>query len=255
MTEAKPLVKKKNAIIQKTRSNMGEMEQKIWGYVCLVANNIPVEKIVPGQQLTVKFRASDYYNYYDITDGGKNYENLEKTLSNMRDIKMQIKTDNDFTAFGFIDNVYVNKNGDCEITINREMVPMITAINERTKDYTKIEAYNWGKMNGKYAIKLHEYLLSRYDKQIGKIDSRKKEQRKIDPKPLDIVMTLENLRLYFMVERIKTYKEYKFFNSKIIKPAVKEINENSEIYVTYFGKGRPIDRVVFTVCRKRVIND
>lgn len=52
-----------------------------------------------------------------------------------------------------------------------------------------------------------------------------------------------------------TEKEYKFFNSKIIKPAVKEINENSEIYVTYFGKGRPIDRVVFTVCRKRVIND
>ena len=252
--EVRKIIKKKNEVIQQTRSDMSELEQRIFGYACLVANNIPKEEIVPDQELKVTFRAADYYNYYGMTDGGANYDVLKETLRDLRNRTMEIRNGKSYKVFGFINNGDINEEGLCEIKINKEMVPMITGIDESAKDYTKLEAFRWAKMKGKYTIPLCQYFISRYDKQMSAIDKRSKKEREQFPIPLDITISVENLRLMLKIEELSSYKEYKKLNSKILKHAIEEINKYSEITVSYVGEGRPIDRIRFTICRKAIID-
>lgn len=252
--EVRKIIKKKNEVIQQTRSDMSELEQRIFGYACLVANSIPKEEIVPDQELKVTFRATDYYNYYGITDGGANYDVLRETLRDLRNRTMEIRNGKNYKVFGFINNGDINEEGLCEIIINKEMVPMITGIDENAKDYTKLEAFRWAKMKGKYTIPLCQYFISRYDKQMSVIDKRPKKEREQFPMPLDITISVENLRLMLKIEKLSSYKEYKKLNSKILKHAIEEINKYSEITVSYVGERRPIDRIRFTICRKAIID-
>lgn len=254
MVENKPAIKKKNEIIQDARSNMGEMEQKVFGYICLVANNIPKEEIIPDQQLKVTFKAYDYYNYYNLTDGGGNYDVLQETLRNLRTKTMEIKDGKGYKVFGFIDNGDVNEEGLCEVRVNKEMVPCITGIDENSKNYTKLEAYRWGKMKGKYTIPLCQYFISRYDKQISSIDKRSKKEREQFPMELKINVTLENLRLMLKIEEVELYKQYKFLNNRILKKSIEQINKYSEITVKYEGKGSPTESIDFIICRKSIID-
>lgn len=250
----KKYIKKKNEIIQKTRSTMTAYEQKLFAYSCLVANELPKEAIKLGSPLKITFKAKSFFDYYGIAGTGADYEYLKNTLYDLRHITMQIQDNGRYVAFGFIDRGLVNENNECEITIGEDVIPYITGIDENSADYTKIPAYEYSKIKGKYTIKLYEYFLSRHDKQIGKADKRSKKEREMYPLSLDIVLKLDDLKEKLMIEKLKSYAQYKRFNSKILKPAIEEINAFTDIYVTYKPQGRPTNKIMFSISKKAIID-
>lgn len=62
---------------------------------------------------------------------------------------------------------------------------------------------------------------------------------------------IEQLKCLLVVndEENPTYKQFKFFNSKVIVPAIKEINEISDLFVevNYHKKGRTVEYISFTI--------
>ena len=102
MQETKQSEGKKKPVNQRARCKMTEMEQKILEYIYLRAISLPFEEIIEGQLITIKFKASAYLKHYGITDGGRNYANLEKTLIGMVKRKFPVRDGNEFTEIELI---------------------------------------------------------------------------------------------------------------------------------------------------------
>ena len=59
-----------------------------------------------------------------------------------------------------------------------------------------------------------------------------------------------------MVDEVKTYENFAAFKRRILEPAMKEINEYTDLHLTYepITKGRKVVKIKFHIAQKAPLN-
>lgn len=169
--------------------------------------------------------------------GGHSYETIKDSIQALADKSVWVKKNDDEKddteiLLRFIEKAEVSKEGGTiKIVISDDMKPYLLQLR---KNYTSFELLYTLRFKRKASPRLYEILKSRhYDKL----------------KPYLYEITVEQLRELLDADDKGTYKEYRYFNKMVIKPAVKEINEQTDITVTYTPKrnGKNIESLIFTI--------
>lgn len=217
-------VVKRNDLIQKSRFGLSTQEQKILMYL--------ITKIKPEDtELELyEFSIKEFCEVCGI-DGtsGKNYTDLKKTVEKMTERVIWVKLENGYeTIIRWIERPYINpKDGIIKIKLDELMRPFLLHLKEQ---FTAYNLYYTLAMKSKYSIRLYE-LLKSYENLSEYI---------VDVAELKKMLLAEN------------YEIYKDFRVNVIDTAIKEINEFSDITVTYETekKGKKVDKIIFKIQSK-----
>ena len=123
---------------------------------------------------------------------------------------------------------YFKDEGRIDIAFTPEIMPYLSQLE---KQFTKYQLKNISAFKGSYSIRLYE-LLTQY------ISTGNR------------TINLEDLRDWLKIE--DKYPEFKEFNRCVIKPAIKEINDKSDLLVSVepIKRGRTIYALTFTIRTK-----
>ena len=198
-------VVKDNQIIQKSRFDLSAQEQKIILYL--------ITKIKPDdtELKLYEFKIVDFCKVCGIDkDNGKNYIDLKKTIKELADKSMWVKLENDKeTLLRWIERPYIDdKSGTIEIKLDELMRPYLLQLKEKFTAYSL--CYTLA-LKSKYSIRIYELLKSYENLQEWSFD-------------IAVLKKMLNAEKYTM---------YKDFRVNVIDVALKEINEYSDITVTY----------------------
>ena len=89
---------------------------------------------------------------------------------------------------------------------------------------------------------------------ISQIDKRNEVERDGSPQKTTWTIDLDELKKMLMVDKIKTYDNFKDFRKKVLEVAQKEINDltDTDIYFETITKGRKVVKIKFSIIRKAV---
>ena len=169
--------------------------------------------------------------------GGHSYEIIKDSVQALADKSVWVKKNDDEKddteiLLRFIEKAEISKeSGTIKIIISDDMKPYLLQLR---KNYTSFELLYTLRFKRKASPRLYEILkLRHYD----------------ILKPYVYEIEVEQLRELLNADDKETYKEYRYFNKMVIKPAVKEINEQTDITVTYTPKrnGKSIESLIFTI--------
>ena len=220
-------VVKHNKIIQKSRYELSTQEQKIILYL--------ITKIKPEDtELDLyEFKIKDFCEVcgIDETSGG-NYVFLKKTIKDLAEKCIWITLDNGMeTLIRWIERPYIDrKSGIIKIKLDELMRPYLLQLKEH---FTAYNLYFTLAMKSKYSIRIYE-LLKSYENLS------------------ECTFEIDELKKIIFAEN---YEMYKDFRVKVIDIAVREINDFSDLSVTYkiLKTGRKADKIRFKVKLKRDI--
>lgn len=221
------LVKKSNIAIRKARYSLTLQQQKLLNYL--------VSQVKDGDTKDTEkvFHIRDFYRFMDV--GNKDYERVRKDLKAIRDKSWYIDgggEDGSDILVSFLSVVRLNKrSGRVVIKWHEDMLPYLQHLH---REYTQYKLWFTMTMHSEYSVRLYELLKSVAGKTIWDF--------KID-----------ELKRLFMCEN--TYKLFADFKRRVIETAVKEINQKSDLNVTYelfkLGEsGRAYTDIEFTITDK-----
>lgn len=221
-------VVKANTLIRNTRYSLSEQEQKILIYLLskIDRNDTEIKN--------VRVNLYDYCEIAGISRDSNNLAYIKKSIKNIADTSWWIATDKDTEIlFRWIDTVELNKeDSNCIINIklSSSLKPFLL---ELTKNFTQYELINILALRGKYTIRMYEILKSYMFHGIWRV-------------------RIDELR---EIIECNKYKQFKEFNRNILKPSIKEINEYTDIEVSYkmIKEGKFITEIEFYIDAKRDI--
>lgn len=103
---------------------------------------------------------------------------------------------------------YFNREGKIEIIFSDSIMPYLTQL---TQQFTAITVKNVSALKKTYSIRIYELLIQ--FKQTG-----------------NRLIPIEDFRS--MLDLDSKYKDFKILNRAVIKPAIKELNEKSDLFIT-----------------------
>lgn len=224
-------VVKSNDIIQKARFDLSIVEQKTIAYIVSMIK--PKERDSDALILEYDFNIQDYCKICGIDyNNGGNYEYIKSTLKKLRDKSMWVTlSDGTETVVSWINKPYINKrSGKAKIRLDDDMIPYLFELKER---FTQYELYNTLAMKSQYSIRLYE---------IFKSYSFAKKK----------IFDLDELKKMLFAQN---YINFKDFRKYVLEIALKEINEFTDITVSYepVKQGRKVVQVIFEIKNKNVI--
>jgi len=230
------LVVKSNAIVQKSRYFLSVSEQKSIAYICSMIKPItPEAKVMQSPycpdspwQLEYDFNIRDYARICGLAcDNGRIYEETKIILKGLRDKSMWLTLeDGTETTVAWVSRVWTNKkSGKAKIRLDEDMTPYLFDLQEKFLAYG---LKNILAMKSQYSIRLYEILKS-YAFQKSK------------------TFEIDELKCLLMVENVKSYGNFKDFRMNVLEIAQKEINELTDISVSFepILKGRKTVKVKF----------
>lgn len=186
----------------------------------------------------LEIHASDYANRFNVTREAA-YEALKNAVHNLFERKFSYKEIHKDTnkekvvKSRWVSRIaYVDELAILEITFAPDVVPLITRLE---KHFTSYQLKQVAQLTSKYAIRLYEILIAW--KEIGKT-------------PL---ISLEDFRHKLGLED-NEYQKMVNFKSRVLEPAIKQINDLTDITVKYeqFKSGRSISGFIFTFRQKKI---
>ncbi|MBR5866351.1 MAG: replication initiation protein [Spirochaetaceae bacterium] len=226
-------VVKDNQLIQNITRSKFELtatEQKMVGYIVSM-----IKPREPGQEHVLRYEF-DIRHFCKICgidfDNGANYAYIKDSLKKLRDKSFWI-TDalGDEVLLSWIESPKIHKrSGKVGIRISEEMIPYLYDLQAR---FTSYELYQILALKSTYSIRLYELLAS------YAFTGQQK-------------FSIEDLKRLIQCP----HKEYKDLRRYAIEPAVKEINEFTNLVVTWepIKNGRRVDAIKFTMTRKKTID-
>lgn len=221
------VVLKSNNLIE-ARYNLSTLEQKLL--------LITISEIKNSEKNTIEFTTKELYNILNITTNRQN--ELRKILEELVNksiiiIDKSLRNRKKTLVTHWFSSVTYNENGIIQIAFDTELLPYLLKLKTNFTTYT---LDNILPMKKKYSIRFYE-LLKQYQK-IGKRNFTVSELREI--------LNCEN-----------EYLKFAEFERRIIVPAVKEINDHSDIIVEYtkFKKGKSINEIEFIIKSKRGVEN
>lgn len=216
-------VVKSNTLIQKSRHQFSVQQQKALLFL--------ISQIKP-EQSEFDWQSFGIIEFCEVcgirTDSGKNYKDLKDALQGLSDKSLWLTLKNgDEYLTRWLQNVRIqHRTGKIAVRFDEEMRPFLLELQER---YTQFELRYTLAMRSKYSVRLYEILKS-YT-----------EMAKDEP-------------IKFTVERFKNlvgteYDRWVDVKRKVIEVALKEINEYTDLFVTYEAKkkGRAYTKISFTI--------
>ena len=222
-------VVKSNELIQKSRFQLSLQEQKIILYL--------ISKIKPEDMELQEhiFEIRDFCKICGLeTNSGANYKYIKQTLKELRDRSIWVSLDDGSeTTLAWIDKVTMNRNsGSVIIKIDGMMKPYLLQLQER---FTSYELLYTLAMKSQYSIRLYE-LLKSYEYRHRKI---------FEIEELKRILSADN------------YNRFPDFKRKVLDISMREINELSDLTVTYeiIKEGRRYAKLDFSIKLKKDLDE
>ena len=248
-TERSYLVTKSNQIVQKSRYDFSVAEQRTIAYICSKIK--PTDSSNMPYQLEYEFSIVDYARTCGFDTGGKFYNDVKATLKSLRDKSMWLTLpDGSETTVGWLAKGTTNKkSGIAKIKIDEDLAPYLFDLKNKFLSYGLKNILN---MKSQYSIRLYELLKSYHDMKIGQIDRRKAAEKDIAPHETYWTVELDELKKRLMTENVKSYSNFNLFKTKVLVIAQKEINELTDIKISFepITQGRKVVQIRFKICRK-----
>lgn len=244
------LVTKSNQIVQKSRYNFSVTEQRAIAYICSLID--PVEKEDDSNfQLEYTFNILEYARICGIEQNGKFYTEVKGILKNLHDKSMWLTLpDGSETTVSWLAKATISsKSGIAKIELDKDLVPYLFDLKNKFLSYGLKNILN---MKSQYSIRIYELLKSHHDMRISQVDKRDAVEREGSPQKTTWTIDLDELKKMLMVDKIKTYDNFKDFRKKVLEVAQKEINEltDTNIYFEPITKGRKVVKIKFSIIRK-----
>ena len=166
-------------------------------------------------------------------ENGKNYQDIKAAIKEIADKSVWIKLDDDEeTLLRWIEKPYINKrSGTIKIRLDEDMKPFLLQLKENFTQYELLWTLHF---RSKYTIRLYELIKSIHFREL---ESYTREYR------------LDELRQMLDAE---TYTTYQTFKTRVLMPAVNEINNYSDKNLTYepIKRGRSVYSIRFSIGTK-----
>ena len=217
---------KSNAIIQNARFELTVQEQKIIAYIC--------SKVTPNNKdISITISVSEFINICGIQSQGKVYNRVKEVVDGLTDRKMWVEIEpNVEVTMRWVQRAWINKNnGQIKLELDELMKPYLYDLKQR---FTQYQLKNVLKMNSRYAVQLFELFKSYEYKNI-------------------LIISVDRLKKFLMVDKIKTYDNFGRFKQQVLTVAINEINRCSDITISYEVSGkvvRKITELTFFIERK-----
>ena len=197
-------VVKRNDLIQKSRHHLSAQEQKIVLYL------ISKIKHDDNDLKLYDFRLKDFCEVCGVDISGGNYSLLKDTIKKLADKSIWITLDDGReTLVRWIERPYLDrKDGIIQIKLDELMKPYLL---ELKNHFTVYNLYFTLGMKSKYSLRIYELLKSYQN--MGQCE-----------------FEIEQLKKMLFVEK---YERYQDFRIKVLQIAIREINDYSDIFVTY----------------------
>ena len=173
----------------------------------------------------LEIHASDYATRFNVTNDGA-YRALKNAVLNLFDRQFSFKEEDKNGKIGTVKSrwvsriKYIDDSATLEITFAPDVVPLITRLEQH---FTSYQIKQVAQLTGKYAIRLYELLIAW--REVGKVPQ----------------INLTEFRNKIGVEDDE-YMRMSDFKIRVLEPSIKQINEHTDITVTYeqHKKGRSI---------------
>ncbi|MCM1330719.1 MAG: replication initiation protein [Ruminococcus sp.] len=219
------IVRKANPAIRNARYSLSLQQQRI---LCYLISKVQSSDTKDTEKI---FNIKDFYDFMEV--GNKDYDKVRRDLQAIRNRSWWIrdeKTGEDVLV-GFFNTVRCDKrSAKVRIKWHEDMMPYIQNL---VREFTQYKLWYIMTMKSEYSIRLYELLKSVAGKTVWNFK-------------------IEDLKHKFMCD---SYKLFGDFKRRVIDPAVNEINEKTDINVTYelfkFGdSGKAYTDIEFTVIPK-----
>ena len=186
----------------------------------------------------LEIHASDYASRFDVTKEAA-YNALKNAVNNLFERKFSFKEIHKDTNKEIVVKsrwvsriAYVDDLATLEVTFAPDVVPLITRLE---KHFTSYQLKQVAQLTSKYAIRLYEFLIAWRD--VGKTP----------------VISLSEFRERLGLE-MNEYQKMVNFKSRVLEPAIKQINELTDIHVKYeqYKTGRSISGLSFIFKHKKI---
>lgn len=221
-------VRKANELIQKSRFSLSLQQQKIVLYL--------ISQIEPYDE-DFKLYEFDIIEFCKVCgieiNSGRNYEMLKEQIKKIADKSLWVYlADGRETLVRWIEKPYIEEGtGKICIRLDRDMKPFLLQLKERYTTYELIWTLHF---KSKYTIRLYELIKSIH---FHELETYKK------------VYSIEDIKRILEAD---TYKTYQTLKTRVLNPAIEEINKYSDKNVTYttINKGKKVVAIEFTITTK-----
>lgn len=217
------IVKKSNIAIRKARYSLSLQQQKV---LCYLISEL---KETDTHETEKVFDIKAFYDFMEI--GNKDYDKVRLALKALSDKSWWIKSDSgEDVLVRFLNTVHADKHSaKVRIKFHEDMLPFLQHLHT---EYTQYKLWYTMTMHSEYSLRLYELLKSVARKETWYFE-------------------IVELKRIFMCEN---YKQFNDFKKRVIVPAVTEINEKTDILVSYelFKDGRTYIGIEFYIEEKNV---
>jgi plasmid replication initiation protein len=167
------------------------------------------------EHTTVSYNADELLRRLNITDRRTLrgvVKSLQRCIMSFKNLDEQWEADVNI----FISGKY-HAGGTVDIEIHKDMLQFLKELTER---YTELNLKETVQLKSQYAIRLYEWARKLQNIGITKDTKHWKQEQ---------ILTIEE----FQKQMGSTYKTWQHIESKVLKPAMDELKDNSFIYVDY----------------------
>ena len=183
----------------------------------------------------LEIHANDYASQFHVTKEAA-YKALKTAVNNLFERQFSFKEETK-KGIGVVRSrwvsriKYIDDSAILEITFAPDVVPLITRLE---KHFTSYQIQQVTQLTGKYAIRLYELLIAW--REVGKVPQ----------------IELSEFRAKLGVED-NEYKAMNHFKSRVLEPSIKQINQHTDITVSYeqHKRGRTITGFSFKFRHKQ----
>lgn len=219
-------VRKSNDLIQRSRFKLSLQQQRVMLYL--------ISKIDYNDDefKEYEFNIPEFCRVCGIPIGS-NYVDLKAAIKDISDKSMWAYISEDTeTLLRWIEKPYINKDcGTIRIRLDRDMKPFLL---ELKSHYTSYELIYTLMFSSKYAIRLYEVCRSYLYNKLGSFKHR---------------YEINELRQLLDCEM---YTDFRDFRRRVLDVAIKDINDNSDMLVSYskLTRGRQVIGIEFSISTK-----
>lgn len=221
---------KSNELIQRSRFKLSLTQQKVVLYLCSQIQQTDEDF----KLYTIPIR--EFCQLCGIDGaGGRQYKAIQTTLEQLRQKSYIINlTEHRSTSVSWVEKWYLDTSEgvkSIQIRLDPDMKPYLLRLKD---NYTKYEYAYTLRMTHKATPRLYELLKSyHYDK----------------TKPYDKAFDVDELRQLLDADDKESYRQFRYFRSVVLEPAVDEISEQTDIVVTMQARkqGRTVVEVTFHI--------
>lgn len=221
---------KSNELIQRSRFKLSLTQQKVVLYLCSQIQQTDEDF----KLYTIPIR--EFCQLCGIDGaGGRQYKAIQTTLEQLRQKSYIINlTEHRSTSVSWVEKWYLDTSEgvkSIQIRLDPDMKPYLLRLKN---NYTKYEYAYTLRMTHKATPRLYELLKSyHYDK----------------TKPYDKAFDVDELRQLLDADDKESYRQFRYFRSVVLEPAVAEICEQTDIVVTMQARkqGRTVVEVTFHI--------